>query len=508
MSAETAPFADLPLGKHLVLDHHTVADTYRLRRRVHQPRKDPAEPVLVPEAVWEADSVVPVLVLRDEERARWRMWYEVHNPEREARRHALRPGLAGNIGEPQAGYLCYAESADGAAWERPVLGVCEDEAGPNNICFKGFSGAHGPGMLYQPDASADERFVMANLDWFSMGSGGVCFAFSPDGLHWAYKDEKPAIFGCSDTRNCLLYNAERGVYMIYLRAWHSAAVGWVGDWVGGPGVPRAPRLTPEEQANRDRMFKETGRPVGAKNARRRVSYAESADLAHWSEPQIILTPDELDPDDFYGLLPFPYADYFLGQLWVYDDNEQGTLEVELVFSRDGVHWTRLPERPRLIPLGEPGDPDGYMILPGQRAVVAGDSVYLYWSGCDMPHDAGGYRAVMYRGRLRMDGFVSLSADRRLGALITRPFTLESDRIEVNAAVHGGQIIAELVEPDPGEVRGRAVEGFTADEFDAFTGDSTAHRLSWGGRSDLSALRGRRLMLRMSMFHADLYSFTL
>jgi len=42
----------------------------------------------------------------------------------------------------------------------------------------------------------------------------------------------------------------------------------------------------------------------------------------------------------------------------------------------------------------------------------------------------------------------------------------------------------------------------------FRGDSLAHRLSWNGRSDLSALKGRRLMLRMSLYHADMYSFTL
>ena len=256
------------------------------------------------------------------------------------------------------------------------------------------------------------------------------------------------------------------------------------------------------------MAKEGGHPAGHKNPCRRIAYSESQDLKNWTESQIILTPDELDTDDFYGMLPFRYADYYLGQLMIHDDVEAETLDIELAFSRDGVAWSRLPDRPKFIPTGEPGDPDGYMVIPAQEPVVVGDDIYLYWAGYGLPHDIGNGTGAAYRGRLRMDGFVSLSADRRLGALITRPFVLQSDRILINAATHGGEIVAELVEPDDHEIRGRPIEGFTAEDFDVFRGDSVAHKLSWRGKSDLSALRGRRLMLRMSLYHADIYSFTL
>jgi hypothetical protein len=277
--------------------------------------------------------------------------------------------------------------------------------------------------------------------------------------------------------------------MIYLRAWHSAAVGWVTQWIGGVG----------------------GEPFTQKNTRRRVGYAESRDLIHWSEPQIILTPDELDTNDFYALQVFRYADYYLGQLWIYDEEGAFTIDVELVWSHDGIHWERLPERPRFIPRGEFGQPDGFMIAPAQEPLVVGNEIWHYYAGYNVPHSAGGARdgtICGFRGRLRMDGFLSLQADKRLGALITRPFTLQNSSIEVNAAAHTGEIVAELVEPYYHEPQGKPIEGFSAKEFDVFRGDSLSHRLSWRGRSDLTALRGRRLMLRLSLYHAEIFSFTL
>ena len=84
---------------------------------------------------------------------------------------------------------------------------------------------------------------------------------------------------------------------------------------------------------------------------------------------------------------------------------------------------------------------------------------------------------------------------------------DPDRILINAATYGGKVKAEFVEPDLQEVRGKRIKDFAAEDFDIFRADSIAHPLSWRGSSDLSSLRGRRLMLRMSMYHTDLYSIT-
>jgi hypothetical protein len=489
-------YPDLKPGKHLVLDNTNIADTYRLRRRVHQPVRDPQEPVLRPEKPSDGTSVTPLHVVFDKERKMWRMWYQAHDPKLQEERVKLGKSKYGNVGEPQPIYCCYSESPDGIHWNRPNLGIYGD----TNVVFKGFSYVAGntfilPGTIGSPRRKErdptgpnvippphvggySDQYIMVNCEWVSDMKGGIYIAHSPDGLRWKYPNDEPHVFGESDTWNCMVWNPERQVFMLYMRGWHCAAVNW-------------PAL-------------------GKGNPRRRVNYSESKDLKMWTEPQQIVTPDELDTNDYYGLQVFRYADYWLGQLWIYDDDVEETIEIELIWSREGIQWSRLPERQKFLRRGRPGDQDGYMVIPAQEPVVVGNEMFVYYTGHPQPHGAAdaNVSSTGYRGRLRRDGFISLDAGLPHGALISRPFTLQSDRIEINAAAHHGEIVAELVEPYYHEPEGKPIEGFTAKDFDVFKGDSLAHKLSWRGTSDLSSLKGRRVMLRMLLQRAELYSFTI
>lgn len=470
------PYPDLQPGKHLVIDSTTVADSYRLSRRVHPPQRDPAEAVMVASYPWEGNYVTPLRVMAAPGgRGRYRMWYQVHDYALEEERKRLGKSPYGNVGEPQPMYLCHAESEDGIHWERSKVNVVPHPSGENSICFKGFSYVGGNTIMERPAAPPSERFTLVNCEWRSLEVGGIYIAHSPDGFHWTYTTDRPLIHGESDCWNSLVYNPERRVYMLYMRGWHAAAVNW---------------------------------PNGKGNPRRRIAYSESPDLKEWTEPQIILTPDELDTNDFYGMQVFRYGDIFIGQLWIYDDDVTETIEIQLAFSRDGIRWSRLPHRPVFIPHGLPGSAGGFMIIPAQEPLVTGSEIYHYWTEHYTPHSVVGHKVLSYRGRMRMDGFVSLAADAAMGNLITRPFTLQSDSITVNAVTHGGQIVADLVEPYWHDPEGKAIEGFAASDFDVFKGDSIAHRLSWRGRDDLRPLRGRRLMLRMALTHAEIFSFTL
>ncbi|MBI2193197.1 MAG: hypothetical protein HYU36_14550 [Planctomycetes bacterium] len=471
----TLHYPDLPPGKHLVIDSATVADTYRLERRQHRPARDPAEPVMAAELPWEGDNVTVLHVRFDAQAGRYRMWYQAHDFQLERERKKLGRSPYGNVGEPQPIYLCHAESDDGVHWRRSKLDLYSHPSGENGICFKGVSGVASNTFMERPGAPPGERFTLVNCEWRSLGIGGIYIAHSPDGLRWTYTTERPVIHGHSDCRNSLVFNPERRVTMLYMRGWHAAAVGW---------------------------------PNGKGNPRRRVSYSESPDMLHWSERQTLLTPDELDTNDFYGMVVFRYGDLFIGQLWIYDDDVEKTIHIQLAFSRDGIHWTRLPHRPAFLACREPGGRGGFMVMPAQEPVVVAGQIFIYWTEHDTPHDKPSGGAKTFRGRLRLDGFVSLAADAPMGHLVTRPFTLQNDQITINAATHGGQIAAELVEPCWHDPEGQPVEGFAAKDCNVFQGDSTAHRLSWRGLSNLRSLRGRRLLLRMALVHAEIFSFTL
>ena len=264
------------------------------------------------------------------------MWYQAHDPKLAEERRVTRASMA--TWRTATDDCCYAESLWHSGTD--LTGIYQQPAGPNNICFKGFSYVEWPTFLHQPDAPTEQRWLMLNGDWVSDRKGGIYIAHSPDGLHWKYPNGEPLIFGESDTWNCIVWNPERKVFMIYMRGWHCAAVNW-------------PTL-------------------GKGNPRRRVAYSESKELKTWSEPQVILTPDELETNDFYAFQVFRYGNDYRGQLWIYDDDVEETIEIELAWSHDGIHWSRLPDRPKFLQRG-PGAgrlPD----QPRRNRVVVGDDL--------------------------------------------------------------------------------------------------------------------------------------
>ena len=466
-------YQDLLPGKHLVMDNFSVADTFRLRRTIHKPQKDPIQPVLVPDKDWET-SVMAGKILFDEERKIWKMWYVAYDHNASVKRKALKTSKYGNVGEPQTHFLSYAESEDGLCWKKVQLDVYPG----TNICFKGYSDVVNSTILFHPDETGEKRYILINRDWYSDTVGGIYIAFSNDGIHWKYSDTKPVIHGESDCNNACVYNPEKAVYMLYMRGWHTAAVGWNN---------------------------------GKGNQRRRVTYSESRDLKKWTEPQVIMTPDELDTNDFYGISVFRYANAYMGMLWVFDDDMYETIDIQLCWSRDGIKWERHPERPKFIETEEKGKMGGYMVFPAQEPVVFNNEIYIYVNAhSSFPHNAQPEISTnwVYRTKLRMDGFVSLDAGSQMGNLITRPFVLQSDKISINAACQGGKIIAELAEPYWFDPKGKVIDGFSANDFDVFTGNSINHTLSWKGKSDLSHLKGKRLMLKIAMTHSQIYSFTI
>ena len=106
-----------------------------------------------------------------------------------------------------------------------------------------------------------------------------------------------------------------------------------------------------------RILSAEGRATGCNGSgtERRIGVSFSADAVHWTPIKPVLEADEHDPPgtEFYWLHAMRYEDVYLGLLSVLhmDNNlldfrqpdpvgREQTVDMELVVSRDGVHWQR------------------------------------------------------------------------------------------------------------------------------------------------------------------------
>jgi hypothetical protein len=156
--------------------------------------------------------------------------------------------------------------------------------------------------------------------------------------------------------------------------------------------------------------------------------------------------------------------------------EVGINDGVLMSSRDGLRFERWVEA-----FLRPG-PDQFSWTDRNNYIAWGLAptsdyeISLYWS----EH----YRYPTYRlrrGTVRTDGFASVNAGAGGGEVLTRPFTFA-----------GG--------------RGDPHDGFAMVDSERLYGDEIAHTVSWQGGSDVSALAGRPVRLRIRLKDADMYSF--
>jgi len=147
--------------RQLFVDDAVIESSTGLERTLHQVKKHPASPLIVPDKPWEGKSVLLYGgVVRDPESGRFRMWY-----------------LAWGKHVDQPTYICYAESADGISWTKPDLQLVEHEGSKqNNILMPGWSQTS---VLYDPEDPDPNRRYKAVLRL-----NGTRGFLSADGIHW------------------------------------------------------------------------------------------------------------------------------------------------------------------------------------------------------------------------------------------------------------------------------------------------------------------------------------
>ena len=489
------------------LDDTILEWVKNIKRTHHIAAKHESNPVIRRDQPWEVwPHLNTTVTLLREEDGRFRCWYLDFT------------NLSFEGGGAEASYnpqLSYAESTDGVRWDKPALGMVQaDGIDTNRLDWEGAPGQPvALSVIRDPvDPDPQRRYKMAYLPEghninvpkrTTVGhshSLGLCLAYSADGLRWQHEPANPVsrIWG-SDVLT-LIYDDELERYVIYGRVHYAAESG------NPAGDQWFTRYYPAQ-------------PNGW-IPKRAIYRIESEDLLNWTEPKRVLAPGSFHnlDDQFYSMAYFRMGRYHCGLMPVFHTVDN-TKDVELVYSHDGFEWHHFANGPWVIPRGGEGTWDEFQADTVIPPLKVGDQHFVFYAGADFHHDwphVGKLQGLdtpeadytfdqinegLGLAMFRADGFVSLDAGLREGIVNTKPFFARGEKLIINARCEkNGYIEVEMA-----DIMDEAWEGFTHTDCDRFTGDDTAHVVSWQGQSRVNLVLGYT-RVRFYMKNAELYSF--
>ncbi|MBL9206110.1 MAG: hypothetical protein JNN01_13555 [Opitutaceae bacterium] len=492
-------------------------------RRVVEFTKFTGNPVIAPNRPWESEAIGWCSQLRHPVTGKYQMWYQAYTQRNGDRR--------------LKSVVCYAESDDARSWTKPALGqFAFYEEKDTNIVLIG-SGGYGDRYCnsviwdaVEPDPA--RRYKMLYSDWATgpdeRKGPGLYAAFSPDGIRWTKAPEpllpffagakgaqapyvgedvyaeQPTAKGVrrswrwplsmSDAVD-LIYDTRLGVYVIYGKMWFPGPDGKLG-WKHGMGR------------------------------------SESRDFKSWSIPTLLLTTDEYDlPNEEFHTSPvFPYGDLYLS-LNQRMNRDAGTIDLELMSSRDGLRWDRSLRRQVIVPRGTGAVFDASALASNASPLVVGDELRFYygayrysmtggiarWASRQVIGSTDYVSGVGYASTLR-DRFVALVPDARIPVKATRaapapantlaqvtlrPLDLSAvTRLTLNADASQGAVRVEILDE-----QGYRLRGFTHDDALPLTANGLNQVATWKTKSLRDLPPGRHL-IRIHLDRAELFALTL
>lgn len=466
-----------------LFDDYLVEDRFGLKRVAGPVEKHTGNPLDTgPAMPWDSRGAGLCHVVHDPLEERYKAWYVFLKDV---------PGQQ----DIETGYnyaTCYAESADGLAWTKPALDLFPYAGlARTNIVLLKEGTAILENITLDPAAKDPDQRFSALVKMVPPGESARCIVrmVSPDGRKWSLAPDLVLFRGASDSSYSLVRDDLRGRWMLFRRPPTHALKGYAAE----------------------------GFYAGA-NDKRRVSVSLSLDMRCWTHPCTLALPDELDVSDIDSVHVIRRHGMFLGFIGLMNNPADSPKYTHLMWSRDGLDWDRLPDRPRFIENGAPGEWDAGSITVS-TCIPDGDRVRIYYIGVNVP------QAEKRLPRMSGTGLAWIGKDRWIGQqagpeggyLLTRRFILEGDRLEVNCrcqverppAGMGGLIRAELLRDPVEHLPAAAYPGFGMDDCDpAAVADNPRLVLTWKGSPDLSTLCGKPVYIRFYIRNAALYAFRL
>jgi len=492
-AAQSPSVIDIGTRRELMIDDYLIGsfEGEAALKLYHPVRREIA--LVNGEQPWEGNGCGYYTIMQDGDK--YRMYYHAwHIPVDGGQEHPL--------------VIAYAESDDGVRWVKPRLGIVEFRGSKkNNIVLKEINGkrAHdfSPFKDSNPDCAPDAVYKAIGLGQSPTG----LYAFkSKDAIHWETYGTQPVFVESGwvfDSQNITFWSETEKRYVLYYR---NAPVGKAGQ----DGVTSG-------------------------NRARNIARATSEDYIHWTKEGLLeytnRPPTLLQQYYTNQIKPYYRAPHlYIGFPACYVD--RGWQRATLLLPSPDLRKQRAKTQPRngsvvtdsLIMTSRDGTTfhtwDEAFLRPGLKTRhnwAYGDN-YVAWHVVetqstfdDAPRELSLYATESYftgkssrlrRYTLRIDGFASVHAPYRGGEVITKPLRFSGSELRFNfATAAAGTIRAEIQDES-----GKPFDGYSLKESEVLFGDSLDQTIYWKNGSDVGAMAGKVVQLRIVLSDADVYAF--
>ncbi len=436
--------------KFLFFDNWTYESLSGFTRKTHKPVKFKNNPVFVANNnQYEYNSCSYSTVSYDYDEKIFKMWYGTSNLYK--------------TDEEAIKYLCYATSSDGIKWDRPNLDVID---GTNVVMDKDMYPMGASVIIDKEDKNMPYKLIMRPKN-----IPAITTCFSKDGIHWDKKNINIVINADSDCKIGLYKNpVEKTYYALF------------------------------------RNIK----------GQRKNYISSSKDFINWDFPKLILEPDisEGCQTQIYGTQASSYGNYVIGLSPLYNTVEtdmnwakmEGTMDISAAFSKGSYNWRWLNPKDRFISLKDEKTSECGMIHPLTSLIYLPEKIRMYYAASDFSH--GNTHLITQKpqyinfAELRPDGFTSIACD-EAGYLLTRPFSVSSSQLYINANCNKGTLRASIRDA----YTNQPIEGFNFKDCIAINTDEIYHQIEWKNNEGVNRFDNRPIRLAIECKNVEIFSIT-
>lgn len=434
--------------KYLLLDSTIIEKSVNVQLQIGSVKKFSGNPLIKEDKPWEPrmDNMYPNVIYDAEEKV-YKCWYN--------------PFIINRPGKREMG-MCYAISADGIHWGKPMLNIYPWEGNPSNIIL---TALHGGGifkdLIEKDPGKRYKMFYRNDSAKLYPRSRAMAVLFSKDGIHWG----KPTNINImlqveGDTHNNAFWAPTLNKYVGITREWYP---------------------------NGDQ-----------KGAIRLVSRTESRDFINWSHAEVVFKGLE-DNLQIYSMPVLFYQGIYIGLPSIFNLTTD-RVHTELAWSKDTRHWSRISPGIPLIPTSDvKGDNEWGCIFAAVAPIVSQDDIKIYYASCNGPH--GGQRQGFFNlSTLRSDGFAGYVPidNKKESSITTTLLSWNGEAVTVSADVFPtGSLQVRLLDKEGNEL---------AKSIPLKKLNLSAEKIVWDPQLLLPTKKINSVRLKFTFKDAKIYSF--